>query len=213
MPTKLIMIRHGYSKSNKAFRFTGHLNIGLDERGDAQAEKLGEYFKNHKIDNLYSSDLIRAYDTAKPISKATGLPIIADKRLREINGGEWEGKSFDELEKEYPDEYSVWINDIGRAVCPCGESMKELSNRILNTVKELCGENDSHTICIVTHGVAIRAVCTVAENLPFENMTEVPYVDNASISTFEYDNGKITKETINYTEHLGQLYVKQQGNV
>ena len=82
MPTTLIMIRHGYSKSNKAFRFTGHLNIGLDERGKAQAEKLGEYFKNHKIDKLYSSDLIRAYDTAKPISKATGLPIIADKRLR-----------------------------------------------------------------------------------------------------------------------------------
>lgn len=213
MSTKLIMIRHGYSKSNKAFYFTGHRDIGLDYQGKLQAQKLGEYFKNHKIDKLYSSDLIRAHDTAKPISEAVGLPIIIDKRFREICGGKWEGVSFDTLEKEYPDEYGVWINDIGRAVCPGGESMLELSNRIFNAVKSLCEENDGHTICIVTHATPIRAICTAAENLPFEDMIKIPYVDNASINIFNYDNGKITKETVNYTEHLGELYVKQQGNV
>lgn len=213
MSTRLIMVRHGYSKSNKAFVFTGHLNIGLDERGLYQAKKVGEYFKAHKIDKLYSSDLIRAYDTARPISAVTGLEIITDERLREINGGKWEGNSFTELEKNFSEDYRIWLDDIGRSRCTGGESMLELSDRIFGTVKELCEKNNGKTICIVTHATPIRAICIAADGLPFEDMKKEAYVDNASISSFEYDNGVFSKQKINYTEHLGELYVKQQGKV
>lgn len=213
MSTRLIMVRHGYSKSNKSFRFTGHSNIGLDEQGLEQAERVGEYFKANKIDKLYSSDLIRAYDTAKPISNATGLEIIADERLREINGGKWEGKTFAELESDFSKDYQIWLNDIGRARCTGGESMLELANRIFNAVKELCEANEGKIICIVTHATPIRAICTAADGLPFEDMKEEAYVDNASVSSFEYCNGVFSKQKINYTGHLGELYVKQQGKV
>lgn len=210
MSVKLYMVRHGYSEANKQNFFAGHRNAELDSVGKLQAQKLGEYFAEHRPDILYSSDLKRAVQTAEPVAKACSLQIIKCENLREINGGAWEGMPFSDIENLYPNEYRLWKSDIGRSVCPGGESLQQLSRRIIDAVTGICMQNDSKSVCIVTHATPIRAVCTHAAGLPVEDMKNIPFADNASVNIFEFSDGIFTPKCINYTEHLGALGIKTQ---
>lgn len=205
MKTTIIAIRHGFSVSNQENRFTGHTDIPLTDIGRRQAERCAEALIGSGISAIYSSDLLRTRETAEPTSRRLGLPIILDSGLREIYGGDWEGKLMAELTVEYPKEYAdIWHNDIGHAVCPGGESVCQLSDRILRTVARIAEENAGRTICIVSHAIPIRSMRTAAAGLEAEEMNKVPNVHNASISTFEYEDGKLTPVLIDRTDHLGE---------
>lgn len=213
MKTRFIMIRHGFSVANDVRRFAGNFDVELTETGKKQAKLCAEALKNEKIDAIYSSDLKRAYDTAVPISEALGIEIIKCPELREISAGEWEGKLFDELCEEYPEEYSTWRNDIGNAKCTGGESVKQLSDRILSALCDIAKENDGKTVCITTHATPIRAVCTAAAGLPAEQMSKINWVGNASFNIFDCEDGKFTAVKLSDMSHLGDLKTGLPRNV
>ncbi len=224
MSTKIIMIRHGYSVSNNLKFFTGQSDIELTELGREQARLCGEYFREwtpcsacgeartekiwdhgiSAVDAIYSSDLSRAYDTALEVGKALDIEVIKTERLREIYAGVWEMMPFTEIDEKYPEEYSVWKNDIGKAVCTGGDSVQSLGERIERAVRDIAIRHDGGAVVIVTHATPIRAICTLAEGLDISDMGRVSWVSNASISIFEYDGGFKEIEK-NITSHLGQL--------
>ncbi len=205
MSTKVIMIRHGYSISNNLKFFTGQSDIELTDIGKRQAELCGEYFKNHSgVDAIYSSDLSRAYDTALEIGRALSLDVIRDEGLREIYAGKWEMMPFVEIDEKYPEEYSVWKNDIGKALPVGGESVANMAQRIERTVRGIAQGHDGGCVVIVTHATPIRVICTLSEGLDISDMGKMPWVSNASISVFEYDgNFRVIEKNI--TSHLGEL--------
>lgn len=213
MATKIIMVRHGFSIANETKRFAGHWDIDLTELGKKQAKMAGEYFKNHPVDVIYSSDLLRAYHTATPIGEALGLPIRKDEGLREIRAGEWERISFDDMAIRYPKEATVWVEDIGRSGCPGGETVKELSARVVATVRRIAEQHDGQTVCITTHATPIRAVTTEAAGIPVEEMKNIPWAANASLNIFEYENGRFKAIELDIVEHLGDLLTKLPANV
>ena len=213
MKTRFIMIRHGFSTANDVGLFAGLLDVDLTEIGKKQARLCAEALKNEKLDAIYSSDRSRAYDTAVPIAETHGLEIIKCPELREINGGDWEGMLYNDIETTYAEEYSIWRYDIGRARCTGGESLCELSSRVLAALKEIAKANEGKYICITTHATPIRAVCTAAAGLPAERMAEVKWVGNASFNIFDYEDGKFTAVRISDTSHLGDLCTKLPSNV
>ena len=96
--TRLIITRHGQSIANAECRFAGHSDFDLSPIGHTQAALAAEYIsKTFKIDCIYSSDLLRAYNTALPTAKALGLEVIKTQELREIYVGKWEGHTTDEI--------------------------------------------------------------------------------------------------------------------
>ena len=224
MSTKIIMIRHGYSVSNNLKFFTGQTDIELTDRGREQARLCGDFFGTwnpcsacgkertekiwdegiSKVDAIYSSDLSRAYDTALEVGKVLGMNVEKTEGLREIYAGKWEMMPFAEIDEKYPEEYSVWKNDIGRAVCTGGDSVASLAQRIERTVRNIAIAHDGGTVVIVTHATPIRVICTLAKGLPACEMGRVPWVSNASISIFEFD-GKFKAIKTNITSHLGDL--------
>ena len=211
--TKFIMIRHGFSVANNEKKFAGHSDFPLTDIGKAQAEKCAEALKNEHIDAIYSSDLSRAFETAIPVAKAHGLTVVPHKGLREIFAGEWEGRTFDELEVKFAESYGTWKSDIGHAHPDGGESVAELYDRILTTLGEISKANEGKTVCIATHATPIRAVCTAAKGLSADKMSEVSWTVNASISLFEYENGSFTAVYTSKTDHLGDLTTKLPTNV
>lgn len=213
MKTRFIMIRHGFSVANDVRRFAGNFDVDLTEIGKKQAMLCAAALKNEKIDVIYSSDLKRAYETGKPIAEALGIDIIKCPQLREISAGEWEGMLFDELCEKYPEEYSTWRNDIGRARCTGGESVRELSERVLRAIDEIARENEGKFICITTHATPIRAVCTAAAGLDVEQMSEIKWVGNASFNIFDYEDGRLTAVKLSDMEHLGELKTGLPRNV
>ena len=203
MKTTIIAVRHGYSEANLTQTFTGNTDSPLIEQGFLQAKLSANYLKDFPIDIIYSSDLKRAYDTAVEISKITGLKINKTEKLREIYGGMWEGIPFSEIAVKYPEQYNIWRNDIGKCTLGGGESVKEFFDRIKNAVFDIIKNNEGKTICIATHATPIRVLRTVSLGKTADDLNDIPWCANASISIFEYENGKLN--TINYgiTEHLG----------
>ena len=190
--TKLILIRHGQSLGNLFENFLGHTDLDLSELGYKQAEITAEYLKNEQIDAVYSSDLIRAYNTVLPIAKQRGLDVIKDDGLREIYAGVWEGKSYSELLNTYPVEYGIWLNDIGNARCNGGESVTELQKRIVNRIIKIAKENPSKTVCIGTHATPLRVLNAYINNIGPSKIKEIPWATNASVTIVNYDNEKMT---------------------
>ena len=86
--TKIIIIRHGESLANAKRIYLGHTDWDLSEKGKEQARQVAEYLSDEKIDVIYSSDLIRAYNTALPHAQRRGMKIIKSRGLREVYLGE-----------------------------------------------------------------------------------------------------------------------------
>ena len=109
---KLIIVRHGNSIGNYKRIFIGQTDWGLSEVGEQQVERLTEYLKQFHIDKIYSSDLCRAYNTVLPTAQRLGLPIHKREGLREIYAGEWDGLTFAEIRRRYPDLYAARAKDL-----------------------------------------------------------------------------------------------------
>lgn len=207
--TTLILIRHGESESNLVHIFNGQGNVQLTEKGHKQAEKTAEFVtENFKIDKIYSSDLDRAYNTAKYISDKTGIPIIKNAGLREIFAGDWEGKTYEYIENTYPEDYRAWRNDIGSTRCYGGETVAELAERFYKTVTEIAEENDGKTVVIAAHSAPLRAMRCLFSGEPISKMQEYDWLNNASVSVVEYISGKYEIKLWAEDSHLAEINAK-----
>ena len=211
--TKLLLIRHGESEANNKGFFAGQYDAPLMPKGVEQAEKTANYIveKYHPV-KIYASDLKRAYDTAIPVSKLLDADIITDQRIREIYAGKWQQMSFDDLEKTYPDDYGVWLNDIGNACCSGGESVKELSERVMAALTDIAKENYGETVVVATHATPIRAAQTVIQHGDIGYMKHVPWVSNGSVTVLEY-NGEWRCASVSEDYHLGAYKTVFPANV
>ena len=209
MITRIIMVRHGQSVANLEERFAGYSNFDLTELGRAQAKLAADYLKDvmgEHPDKIYSSDLLRAHNTAVPFADVYGLPINDTQKLREIYAGKWEGLTFDEIATGYPEDREVWYNDFSNSRCTGGESTRELYRRIVASVLELARENLGKTLLLTTHATPVRAIDCFSRGWGEERIGEVKFVKNTAISIFEYnsDTDQITPITVGSTAHLGE---------
>lgn len=212
--TTVILVRHGESEANRQGFFAGQTDVELLEKGIEQARATGTYIsQNYQVDKVYASDLKRAYKTGAEISELTGAPLLADKRLREINAGLWQGNAFDDILARYPDSYSCWLNDIGNCRCDGGESVKELSERISEALCEIAEANPGKTIVVATHATPIRAIQCVLKSLPLDVMKNIPWVSNASVTEIAYQNGEWTFVKEGEDGFLSQLKTSFPPNV
>lgn len=207
--TRLYFVRHGESASNVSGEYTGQLNAPLSPQGVQQAERTAEFLKSVPLTAVYASDLVRAYNTGKAIAALHGLVPVPIRDLREINGGLWEGKHYDELQDLYPDSYGLWRRQIGLAAAPNGEAVSDLQNRVRRCVESIVRAHPNGAICIATHATPIRAMECVWTNTDLENMHTIPWVSNASVTVVEYDgdmHARIIERDMH--EHLQDIYTK-----
>ena len=210
----LILVRHGESRANNEKFFAGQLDVELSKLGRKQADVTAKYVTDtYKIDRIYSSTLCRAYDTARAIAERTGIDIIPCDDLREINSGKWQGLHFDELEKEYAEGYGVWLHDIGNAKTPCGESVKELYDRVWSAIEAIAEENPSGVVAVSTHATPIRAILCRLHGCTADHMKNIPWGSNASIAVIEFDGKNWHIKLEGYDDHLAALKTSFPANV
>ena len=201
--TRFILVRHGESQANLENRFAGQIDIPLTETGLTQAECTGEYLKNEKIDVFYSSELSRAHDTACAVAKHHNKPVTKLKGLNEINGGDWENKTYPQIASSFPDNYKTWNTIIGLTQCNGGENVKEVQERVFACIFELAQKHPDQTVFIGFHGMALRAFLCKVMNVPLEKMhSDSCWASNASITYVNYENGKFTLIEHSFDKHL-----------
>ena len=191
--TILYLIRHGETGGNFEGRFQGIVDNPLNESGIRQAQMLGMAFSLSQVDVLYTSPLLRARQTAEIIAQMHGLqkltPIV-EPGLTELNGGELEGRRFSELREKYPEVIDAMFHRPAALECPGGESMREVSERIVQTIDRLVEQNRGKVIVAVSHGIIISSYIHFASGKPFEEMSNC-MVANASVSKFLFNEEMI----------------------
>ena len=139
---KLILVRHGETIWNKEKKIQGITDIGLNEKGIEQAEKLAYSLQKEELDAIITSPLRRAYDTAQAIGKYHDISIKVEEDLQELNAGELEGLTWPELER-YPEFLAKWKLDNASVPMPKGESHMDVQNRVWPVIQRTARERSA----------------------------------------------------------------------
>jgi broad specificity phosphatase PhoE len=199
---KLFLVRHGETEWNKLGRFQGQNDNSLNELGLAQARDTARAALSWKPAALYSSPLYRTMQVAEEISRLVGLSVIPDPRLKELDLGELEGVTGEEMRTGWPKVYQTWRNDPQTVMMPGGESLVQLQERIWQALQSL--ENayyQGDVIVMVSHNFAIRALCGKLLGLPLSHFHRM-YLSLGSVSTMEKISLGWCLFTYNSTCHL-----------
>jgi broad specificity phosphatase PhoE len=205
---KIYLIRHGETDYSLQRRYCGFSDPPLNERGIWQANRLADKFKGIKIGKIFSSDLIRASETAKIAFKDE--PIIKYDKLREINFGIFEGMAYQEICTKYNTLYSKWIENPMTISIPSGEMMNDFIERIDLGFSYIQKNYRNEDIVIVTHAGPIRIILFNAmfsnqknQEIDLQKMWQIDQHLGA-VSIIEYSKeGKPEITSKNDISHLG----------
>ena len=198
---QLLLIRHGETAYNVQGIIYGHAQIPLNERGQAQAHRLGQRLKQHHIRAVYSSDLIRAMHTAEAILAHHTIPLVTDVALRELDVGEWEHKSVPDVQQHAAERYQQSCAAPGQMIYPGGESHQMLQHRVMQAINRYVAlHQEIDIICIVCHGGTIAAIVCTILGLDI-NLHERIRIDNCAITTITITNGVMQLACLNDNTH------------
>jgi phosphoserine phosphatase len=178
--TELLIVRHGETAWNVELRFQGHADPPLNEAGQAQARALADELVGQRADAIYSSDLARAQETAEILGERLGLPVTTLRELREIDVGDWQGLTREEIDARFPDAYLAWRQ--GETGWSNGETYDQLAARVLPALERIARAHPGGTLIVVGHGGTIRAVRAHIDGVTVaEHRRKLPPIGNCEV--------------------------------
>jgi len=203
---KIFLVRHPEIEDHESRRFYGRKDIGLSQRGKIQASELVMRLAQEKIHLVYSSDLYRAHYPASLLAQRLNIRHLSLADLSEIHFGDWEGLTYEEIEKSAPDLCQRWLTLPYAFRFPGGESVEEFRCRVRKGYDSIL---DSSTpvqgdVAIVAHGGVIRILLCGILGLEISRMWEI-HLDFGAISTVQYPNGSESPHLVevNDVSYLG----------
>lgn len=196
---QLILIRHGETLWNKEGRIQGTTDIELSETGIEQARRLALSLKDSEIGTIHASPLKRAYRTAEIINSFHGRKIEVHPELMEMDQGDFEGLSFQELmacEKEF---IHRWVADPASVRMPRGESLAELQDRVWPPVEKIIAAGKN--ALVVAHNFTIAAILCRIRNISLSEFRST-CVDTASRTVIRFGDGRANIDLMNDRSHL-----------
>jgi probable phosphoglycerate mutase len=179
--TRIIAIRHGQTAWNAEMRMQGQLDTALDAHGRWQAAQLADALAHETIDAIVASDLTRTMHTAAPLAEAKRLRVQPERGLRERSFGIFQGFTYADIARHWPDETARW-----RARDPAfgperGESLQAFYERCVQTAQRLVQEHAGRTVVWVTHGGVLDCLYRAATRAALD-APRTWTLDNASIN-------------------------------
>jgi broad specificity phosphatase PhoE len=204
---RLLLIRHGETDWNVSLRYMGQANVPLNENGRAQGRLAAQRLLSLGATALYTSDLVRAAETAAIVGNELGLKPVAMPELREIDVGKWEGLTPEELYRRFPDHMQEFERDPARTVRLGGESYAQLQARALVALNAIhTAHRPDETVVAVSHGGTIRALLCHVIGLDLAYFGRL-WLDNGSISELRYRSSGWRLTRLNDAAHLEGLAV------
>lgn len=180
---RVLLIRHGQTEWNAAGRWQGHEQTPLNTEGQAQTKALAVYLRDRPIRALYSSDLLRAWQTAGALAEALRLTPQADADWREHHLGIFQGMTREQIEVRYPAEWTLMHSDYWEYVFPNGESRGDLRQRACRAWETVLARAGGPEVAVVSHGGTIKMLLLRLFGETPEIMNF--HIPNTSITTLE----------------------------
>ncbi len=204
---ELLLIRHGQTDWNAERRIMGNQPIGLNEVGKSQIQKLAELLKPLPIESIYSSPLQRTEETSQIINAGRNLKIEFHQNLREIEYGDWIGKTFQEI-KALPG-YVEHYHSPHLPVCNNGESLTAVQARGVGFIESLRKEFKKRRIAIVSHADWIKCVVLHYLQIPLSQIYQLR-IDNGSVTYLTLEEKKNRVISINHTADFDKLFTPRE---
>lgn len=203
--TRVLLIRHGQSQGNAEGRFGGHTATPLSQQGIKQAEATARALATEEFSAVYSSDLSRAVETAKPLAQLKRLEVQAYTAFRERSVGIMEGLTFEEAAKSHPEQYAALLRRDFEQVLAGGESYRQLLDRASGKLDEVVESHKGGQIAVFSH---TGTICILALHLM--GALDAPELKpvwiasaNCGITRFELrEDGFVRVASVNDTRHL-----------
>ena len=157
MATRILLVRHGDTEASKGDRFTGAQDIPISKDGRIHASELATRLSRYPIDAIFASSMQRAMETAGFIARVHGLEVTPVPDLREMDHGEWDGKTRDEVLQQFgAAQVAEYDRDPYHFAPPGGESGESVLRRAAPALQQLVRQQDNKTILIVAHKTTNR---------------------------------------------------------
>ncbi len=188
--TRLVVVRHGETAWNVDKRIQGHTDIGLNVRGRWQARRLAEALAGEGLEAVYSSDLQRAADAAAAIAAAAGRAVVHDTGLRERAFGEFEGLTYDEIRRRFPEGAERWRRRDPDFGPQGGERLSDFSARCVAAALRLAVRHPGQAIALVAHGGVLDCLYRAATRIALD-APRTWQLGNASINRLLHADGAL----------------------
>ncbi len=200
--THLVLVRHGQTAWNQDLRIQGHVDIGLTDLGQWQAQRVGQALAGEHFDAIFSSDLSRALDTALAIAGSSGRAVEQDVALRERGFGQFEGLTHGDIDREWPHLAQRWRErDPDFAPPGGGESLTVFHDRCTRCVAQLLRRHPGQRVAIVAHGGVLDSLYRMATHQSLD-APRTWALGNATINRLLWHGGGFSLVGWNDDRHL-----------
>lgn len=200
--TTLILVRHGECAGNVEGRFRGRVDFPLNPRGREQAAACAKAMVRMSPSVVYTSPLVRAFDTAAAIAAACSIPVVPEERLNNMSLGEWENRKKDEIAREFPDQWNLWMQHPESLRVPGAETLDEVMRRSVECVNELVARHRGDTIAVTSHRTVLKPMIAGLLGIRSPWFWKV-HMDTASISVILHEERRgYMIHRLNDTSHL-----------
>jgi len=153
------LVRHGETQASRDHVFCGYRDCELLESGQRMARLIAaRCAASDSWRAVYSSPQVRALETARPAAEALRLRVCVEDGLREIDHGEWEGRSSEELAAEDPAFFAEWEQHAGSVGPPGGESGFQVAGRAMPVIERIRRQHPDGNVLVVSHKATIRII-------------------------------------------------------
>ncbi len=199
---RLILVRHGETECNKAGLALGRRDVELNETGRWQAGRLADALQDQPVAAIYSSPLRRALDTARAIAERHDLAVVVDEGLIEMEIGEMEGLTFQQVRERHPQFFQLWLGGgAASEPMPGGERLLDVQERAWQALERICAAWPQETVVTVTHNFVILTILCRALGLDLSDFRRLRH-SVAAVSVLEMQDGRVTVLGLNDTCHL-----------
>ena len=183
--TRIHLVRHGEVEGHEQKRYNGQADVALTAKGGAQIGMLQLRMERLPVSAVYCSDLGRCVEGAKLLAAGYGLEPIPEKDLRELDAGKWERLTWDEIRKQYPEQWQARLDDIVNVPMPEGESLTNLAARVRPVIERLVEKHRGEDIIIVAHGGVNRVILLDAIGAPLNCLFSIEQ-DFGCLNSIDY---------------------------
>jgi broad specificity phosphatase PhoE len=186
--TQILIVRHGETDWNRDRRFQGHADPPLNDAGREQARALADELARERIDFVYTSDLVRARETAEIVATRLGADVVALSELREIDVGEWEGLTWPQIEERFPEGALTWHQH--GCGWKSGETYDQLGDRVIAALRRIAADHPAQTVLVIGHGGTVRATRAFIEGLSVaDSRKRSPAIGNCEVFRVVAEDG------------------------
>ena len=199
---EIYLVRHTQAEGNRYRMLQGSWDGRVTKLGKRQIDALAERFKDIPVEEVWSSDLKRAMQTADAAARWKSLPIHTSPDLRELDIGPWERKFFGNVMHDHPDVGRQFIFDPEHFYLEGAETYSQVRERALRGLMQICRESEANVIAVFSHGVALRCIMSGITGIPLNDVSNLPIFKNTAVTKLLWDGEAFTVCYMNDFSHL-----------